>query len=310
MEPTVNVGSLRSVVTRAGVGLGLIVFLVISPGGFPTVVPVAAQNATPEGDQEETPTPEATRMPAAGPVFKPSGTGSAGAPKPDSPPSQGAPAASGVPAPPAVGAGVFQDGLKNDRIFRPGKCPTLSAGGDLVPDGFRLVVVGPCTDDAGVADVSVPARGITVGDGDVAMDFMVADGAELATLSVYVRNRDRKLVGASVNPVLGQATLFQSINGEEETLASRSDLGEMVNPGEWNRLAVRVSGNEMWLLLNDQPALYASRVVDEPGDVGIRLVREGRRITDESGTVVVFRDLTLSALEGADPARGPTYPGR
>jgi hypothetical protein len=269
------------------------------------VVPVTAQNTTPEGDQEDTPTPEATRTPAAAPVFKPPGAGSAGAAKPDSSQSQ---AASEVPAPPAVGVGVFQDGLKNDRIFRPGKCPTLSAGGDLVPDGFRLVVVGPCTDDAGVADVSVPARGITVGDGDVAMDFLVADGGDLATVSVYVRNRDRKLIGASVNPALGKATLFQSVNGEEETLASRSDLGEMVNPGEWNRLAVRVSGGDMWLLLNDQPALYASRVVDEPGDVGVRLVREGRRISDETGTIVVFRDLTLSTLEGGDPARAPTFP--
>ena len=141
----------------------------------------------------------------------------------------------------------------------------------------------------------------------MALDFQVQDGGGLATVTLYVRNRERRLIGAAVNVGKGQASLFQTIDGEQTDLAYRDSLDDMVQPDGWNRLAVRVYGNEMWLLLNDQPALYASGVMADSGSVGLRLLREGR-VTDETGTIVVFRDLTLTTIEGADPSRAPTHP--
>jgi hypothetical protein len=289
MELAVSVGSLRRIITRVGVGVGvgLSILIAISPGAPLTILPVAAQ--------EPTPTPKP-------PAFKPSGPEPSGGPA--SAPGRAAPRA-GTPAPPTVAAGVFQSDLKDGRVFKPGKCPTISAGGDLISDGFRLVVIGPCFDDSTVADVSVPAQSMSVGDGDVAMDFKVVDGGPLATISVYVRNKDRKLIGASINAASGTASLFQTVEDTTTTLASRTDIGDLVNPEDWNRLALRVSGTEVWLLLNDTPALYATDVLDQAGGVGIR---EGAP-DDDAGSIVAFRDLTLSVLDGEDPARAPTFPG-
>jgi hypothetical protein len=288
MEPAVSVGSLRSVVIRAGVALGLTVTLLGSPGGLPATAPVVAQEATP------VPKP---------PAFKPSGAQPSASPSAESQRPAADPA---IPAPPAVAAGVFQDALTDSRIFRPGRCPTMWAGGDLVAEGYKLTVVGLCFEDASVADVTVPARGVTVGDGDVALDFKVLAGEARVAVSLYVRNRDRKFVGASVNLGAGQATLFRTDDGNITTLVSRDDIGGLVNPTDWNRLAIRVSGHDLGLLLNDEPALYATDALDQVGNVGLRALREGDK-DDDQEAIVVFRDLTLSVLDGADPARAPTY---
>jgi hypothetical protein len=252
--------------------------------------PVVAQ-----GDETEE---EATPVPTSVPVASPPAL----APSP----SPVAAAAPSLPVPPAVAAGVFADPLSRDTVFASGACPTEVSGGKYAGGGFALIVGGPCVDDRSVADVAVPARGITLWDGDIAMDFRMAVVPERARFALYVRSRDGKLVVLQLHPGLQGMSLIMREGDKDTTLASRSDLGLTPDPNEWNRLALRIRGGEAWVLINDEPVLYATDVLDQAGSVGLQLIREGS-LEDDEETAVVFRDLTLSALDDSDPARAPAY---
>jgi hypothetical protein len=114
------------------------------------------------------------------------------------------------------------------------------------------------------------------------------------------------MFAASLSFGSGEATLFKRDGGNDTVVASRQDLHDTLDPTAWNRLALRVKGGEAWLLVNDEPYLYASDVIDQVGGVGLELIREGSTV-DEEEIVTVFRDLTLSSLADADPARAPTH---
>jgi hypothetical protein len=321
---------MRGVVMAAVIALGLAVGPVVSPGAGPAPAPAVAQESAPGSEPAEpsepsvetdsigprgpgeaaparqptepsepsqsTPTPSEGAPPKpAAPAVKPSVSGS---------PAPG-PSAPALPTPPGVAAGVFQSRLTGPDVFLPGSCRTGLARADNVGEGYRIIVRGRCVDESGVADFAVQGRGISVGDGDVALDFKVVAGSPRATINLYVRNRDRKLLAAAINPASGQTSLFHVIQGASTTLASRDDVASLAAPTDWNRVALRVSGPEAWLLLNDEPLLYAADVLEEIGGMGIRVLREGSP-DDDQETGAVFRDLTLSRVEGGDPARGPT----
>src|SRR5690242_16465990 len=74
MEPAVRVGSLRRIIYRAGLVLGLTGTLLISPGAFPAPAPVAAQDqeATPDAAPDES-APPADTTPASAPKPQPAG---------------------------------------------------------------------------------------------------------------------------------------------------------------------------------------------------------------------------------------------
>jgi hypothetical protein len=120
------------------------------------------------------------------------------------------------------------------------------------------------------------------------------------------RSTSARLVGATFNPATGEAKLFNFADGSMSIITSRSDAQGLAIPTDWNRLAVRVRGGELWMLVNDDPILYASEVWSERGGVGIRVLREGNP-DDEDETTVVFRNLTLSTVSGAGEGRSPTY---
>jgi hypothetical protein len=210
-----------------------------------------------------------------------------------------------VPSPPPGAGVVFESALTGSDVFATGTCRTGLARGENVGEGFRLKVSGRCVDESSDADLAVPGRGITIGDGELALDFKVASGGARARVSVYVRNKDRRLIGAHIKPGTGETALFSTVEGNSTVLAT-ANAGELLKPTDWNRAAVRVSGHELWLLLNEEPVLYASDVNDVAGGVGIWLFREGNP-DDEDEAAVIFRGLTLSAVADAEPARKPTY---
>ena len=104
----------------------------------------------------------------------------------------------------------------------------------------------------------------------------------------------------------GEAKLFNFDQGNMTIIASRTDAQELAIPSDWNRLAVRVKGNELWLLINDDAVLYATDVLTDVGGVGIRLLREGN-LDDEEETAVVSRGLTISTVSGGGEGREPKY---
>jgi hypothetical protein len=281
MEPLVSLGLIRTLTLMVSAVLFLIAV---------AVGPTVAQGD--EGEEEATPTP--TSMPAASPPAVEPLASPVAAEEPS------------LPTPPSVAAGVFADPLSQETVFAAGACPTGASGGKYAGGGFALIVGGRCADDQPVADVAVPARGVTLWDGDIALDFRMAVVPDRARFALYVRNRDGKLVVVRLHPGLQGMTLATRQGETETTLASRTDLGLNPDTEAWNRLAVRVRGGDAWVLINDQPMLYAANVMDQAGSVGLQLIREGS-LDDDEETAVVFRDLTLSTLDDTDPARAPTY---
>src|SRR6185436_12143440 len=93
----------------------------------------------------------------------------------------------------------------------------------------------------------------------------------------------------------GQAELFKREASGNTQVASRQGFGE-IDPLNWNRLAMRFVGEEVWLLVNDTPILYGSGLLNQNGGIGLQLVREGNP-DDGDEVAVVFRDLTLAGFQ-------------
>ena len=311
---------------RAAVTLGLVVALIVVPGLLPGVPPAIAQDD--EAPEVEPVAPASTGQPSnqqpaskpSGPVpaFSPSGpgssTGSGSGPSTGSGTGPGsgsgapAPRSTGAgftPPPPSLGAVTYENPLKDEKVFKAGYCFGRKAFSQYVGEGFKLRVMGPCFILLDEAWITVQANGVNVGDGEVALDFKVVDGAERATVGLYVRNVNERLIGAHVAPQRGEASLFTLIGGQQTDLGYRNHL--VIPPYEWNRLALRVSGHDVWLLVNDEPVLHSHEVYADAGKIVIEVVRSGDP-EDEAETAVVFRNLTLTALEGGEPGRAPTGP--
>jgi hypothetical protein len=222
-------------------------------------------------------------------------------PSPVAPQVQAAgPAVQDVPVPPGVAAGLFQSPLTGPDVFAPGTCPTGKASGENVGEGFKLTVRGRCVSESSSVNLPVSARGITLWDGDIALDFKVVVGFPRAGVNLYVRNQDGRLMAAYVNLAAGELSLFRRREGVNMTVASRRDLRELADFRDWNRLALRITGGEIWLLINDEPLLYSADVIDQSGGIGIGVVREGN-VDDDGEVAVVFRDLTVSSLGAPEP---------
>lgn len=275
---------------------GLVLCLVIA-----LVVPAGAQEGSGEdnSNQSEEMPPAPTMAPGAQPVASPPAM-----PSP-SPAAAAAMSDSGLPTPPNVAAGVYADPLTGGKVFPAGVCGTGYALGDLIPDGLELTVLGQCFYDAPISELSVTGKGLAITDGDLAVNIKVTNHLDRARPAIYARIKDGKMLGAAFSFPQGQIVLFKRDGSTDTTLGTRQDLGAVMDPGDWNRVALRVRGSEVWLLVNDQPVLYSAEGIDQTGGVGLELVREGSTV-DEDEAVVVFKDLTLSSVAGADASRAPT----
>jgi hypothetical protein len=211
-----------------------------------------------------------------------------------------------LPPPPALSREIVRDSLAGPTIFPSGTCPTGRALGGNADGAFVLTVAGKCLSGSSVADVAVPGRGITVPDGDVSVAFKVVEGRARAGVNLYVRVRGKDSLAGYVNLGTGEATLLRLTDGAATPLASRLDANTLAEPGAWNRLAIRASASDLWLLLNLEPILYAANVPTDAGGVGVRLLREGSP-DDEYETTVAFGDLVVAAIAETDPSRDPTY---
>ena len=304
---------------RSAVALGLVIVLLVGLGSLSGASPVIAQGEMPEvepGPAPESPAPPATGPSTAPPAPKPSGPAPAFSP---SGAGAGAGTGSGAAAPapkptgssasslPPLGAVTYENALKDDRVFPAGTCFGQNAKGHYVGEGFRLWAMGRCPLILDESTIGVKAKGVSVGDGEVALDFKLVEGFERATVGLYVRNVNEQVIGVHVHPARGEASMFSLAGGNQTDLAYRANLQSFVHVRDWNRLAMRVSGYNVWALLNDEPVLDAKADYADAGQIIVELVRDGD-LDDGQEVAVVFRNLTLTALEGGEPDRAPKGP--
>lgn len=315
---------------RAALALGLVIALIVVPGMPPGIPPVIAQDEEQEVEPASTPSTEQPNQPSnqqpaskpsgPAPAFSPAGAGSsAGSGSgpssgsgsgPSTGPGAGAPAPRSTgggfnPPPPPLGEVTYENSLKEEKIFKASRCFGGLGMGHYVGEGFKLRLMGRCFLLLDESEMSVEAQGVRIGDGEVALDFKVVDLAERVRIGLYVRGVNEQLIGAHLHPARGEASLFTQIEGKANDLGYRNNV--VAPPYEWNKLALRVYGHNVWLLINDEPVLHSAEVHADAGKVFLELIRDGNP-DDEDEAAVVFRDLTLTALEGADPERAPRGP--
>jgi hypothetical protein len=211
-----------------------------------------------------------------------------------------------LPDPPALGDIILEDALADGKVIPTGICPTGKGIGETVGEGLILKVRGPCRPEDKESSVQVLMRGLGVQDGEVAIEFKTVQGGDRAGTYLYIQVAGRSWLAGYLNPAEGTARLLRSVDGQISTLGTREDLDPLVDPGDWNRAALRASGTEVWLLVNDEPLLYSDDAALGAGRAGIGLTRSGP-LTDGEEAAVVLRNLTVTALADGDPARVPVY---
>ena len=183
-----------------------------------------------------------------------------------------------------------------------GVCTSGRQLGGYSDEGTTVRILGRCRSDSPDASSQLPIRGPVVSDGEVALDIKVSEGNPRAEIALYVRMNGQSVLGCSLNPATGSASLFKIADRQPTLLAYRLDLHRFIDAAAWNRIALRTAGREAWLLVNDEPLMYTDNAALDPGAAAIKIAREGAP-DDEQELTVDLRNLTISALAGGNPAR-------
>jgi len=215
-----------------------------------------------------------------------------------------------VPTPPpdapALGNVVIDDPLTTPAVIPPLTCPSGLSVGENVSEGLIIKLHGRCEWNSPWTGLPMGASGLSILDGDTAVDFKVVRGGPRTLAGLIVRARQGSALTAWVNPNTGITGLIRTVDGFDEAIASRIDAHRLASRNDWNRVAVRTRGSEAWVLLNGQPILHTNAATVGVGGVEVAVLRDGN-LDDPEEAAVVFRNLTVTTLAGGDPVRAPTY---
>jgi hypothetical protein len=205
---------------------------------------------------------------------------------------QEAPPASETSSMPDVGAVLVEDPLTGPGLLLPGRCPTGRNLGEFVGEGYILKVTGRCSDDSDIAlAIPSPMRGLVFSDGEVRLEMRPVSGHDRVSFSLYVRAQQGESDLAIIRPARGSAVLGAGRN----ELNVRSGLQDLLARDDWNTIAVRAQGPNLWLLINDQLIATATNSNRGGGSVFIGLQRLGD-VNDQTESAVVVRNLRVSSL--------------
>jgi hypothetical protein len=159
----------------------------------------------------------------------------------------------------------------------------------------------------------IPIPGLTIPDGEVRLEMKPVTGAARAMLTILVRvnsirrgSADQYAMG--IIPSSGNVQIDRIVDGHYSIVARRSDLNDLIKIDDWNRIAVRMNGANIWYLVNDQPVISVVDSALSTGSVGIAVIKMGNPYNDDE-TAVVLRNLRVSGIAGSEPERMPTYRG-
>jgi uncharacterized protein DUF3105/3-keto-disaccharide hydrolase len=215
------------------------------------------------------------------------------------------PASGGTP--PDIGSPMFTDPTFS--VYPPYTCPNGRMKFEHVDEGYILKVTGTCWESPSLSESPSVALGLlrikdlVLPDGEARFDFKVVSGQDRASVILGFREQpDAFSYQAVVLPGLGEADLYRG----NTALAIRKDVGSAISRDDWNTLAVRVRGNDLWVLVNDQLVLQANDPTYDRGRLTFSLRRLGD-VNDPPETAAVFRNLRISPLANGDPSRVPMF---
>lgn len=204
---------------------------------------------------------------------------------------------------PEVGDVLLDDPLTAPGALRAGGCPSRRNVGQFVGEGFRLSVTGRCEESSRTASVSPGnIRGLDVGDGEVWVEVRAVAGQDRVSFFLGMRAQGDPFGSyeAVLQPASGRAALLRVDSEGVIILAQRTtDLDPLRAAGDWNSLAIRARGANLWVLLNDEPILSAVDSTHAAGSAYMGLSRIGSP-DDDAESAVISRNLRVSALAGEE----------
>lgn len=219
-----------------------------------------------------------------------------------------------VGTPPEAGRVILEDSLAQGGPFLSVTCPTGRNSSRVVDEGLLIAVRGRCLDSLSFASIGPVVLGLTLADGEISIDFRVTGGGDRSVVALAARVQPGESGGLpggayafAVVPNRGAAFILRSQAGQEPVfLAQRQDVGRLLRSDDWNTLSARLSGDALWLVINGQPVLVAQDGTFATGTAFVEVTRLGDANGDDE-VAAVFRNLRVSAIEGASEERAPTY---
>lgn len=216
--------------------------------------------------------------------------------------------------PPQLGEVVVADAMTAPGLARPQDCPTGANPAQFGEDGLTLTLNGSCFSAAGFDRFKVVSfPGLRVPDGEVRFDVRVTSGIDQFSLGVSARQTPYT-PGMSVTTMRqAQVSLIRktdqaSVMFARESTFRRHGLAALLQPDTWFNVAIRLQGNTVWLLIDDQPFMSSA---DPGGDAGngtnlsvvLQLFEpEG----DRQDVVLTLRNFKVTALAGSEVERLPS----
>jgi hypothetical protein len=202
--------------------------------------------------------------------------------------------------PPAVGDLIVEDSLNFPGAI-PGSrsCPTGRNLGEFVGEGYILKVTGRCSEGSDFTAIAAFIPDLAVPDGEIRIEIKVVSGHDRALPFLVFRQRTDPPAYYQLNlaPDPGVAFLGKGMPDEAKLvpLAQRLDLRGRMSRDDWNEYAIRLVGQNIWILLNGEPILSAADGSIDRGSVAFGLNRLGDK-NDDAETAAVFRNLRISRL--------------
>jgi 3-keto-disaccharide hydrolase len=198
--------------------------------------------------------------------------------------------------PPGVAEVLVDEPLTAAGALQSGVCPTQRNDTQFVAQGFQMRVRGKCREENTLAEIRADVRGLTLPDGEIHTEALFPGAGNRAVFRIFFHTQaNEDGYGVSITPADGRASLFKWSNGAGATLAVQNGLGGLFKPGDWNSVAVRVQGPNLWVLLNDQPVLLGVDSTFDTGGVAMDLLRLGE-VNDQQEVTVILRNLRISRL--------------
>jgi hypothetical protein len=180
-------------------------------------------------------------------------------------------------------------------------CPSGRNRPEYTDEGLLLRVSGRCLDSSSFAAASFFVEGLHVPDGEIRFAFRPREGADRGELRVWFREQG-PLTGYSLTLSLAtggmqlrRLTGFPQSGGTSTVLAERAGSSPPFTQSDWSRLAIRLFGPNLWVLLNEEPVLVYADPSFSSGRLWVELLRIGD-LDEPSPTVVLIRDFVISAL--------------
>ena len=214
--------------------------------------------------------------------------------------------------PPDLGDVILEDALGAPGLPNMYTCPTGRITRQFANEGLTITASGGCQAPEGFPGSGIDGFGsLKFVDGEFRVEFRQLGGMDRTQVGVNVRTNNQSGFSGyttTLNLTRGTLNLGVSVNGQGKQLAARNDLASLVKPDDWNSLAVRAQGPNLWVFVNDSMVLAATDSSLDSGGANGLVFRSGQPSADDTQEISgVMRNLKISAIAGGEQARMPVY---